>query len=145
MRAYYHMKSADWKQNTPFPLKERTASEWAKLPRYYVMDLDKGMAETVAPEMPSAAAIAACKWLPDDELKVYSAEYGRTGFRADFRAIASGGSESTLRNCKCFLAARSMCPHFSLRERAIGVFIKTPETWRKCRIQRAPECWGYIW
>ena len=81
LRAYYHMKSADWKQNAPFPLKARTASEWAKLPRYYVMDLDKGMAETVAPEMPSAAAIAACRWLPDDELRVYSAEYGRTGFQ----------------------------------------------------------------
>lgn len=81
LRAYYHMKSADWKQNTPFPLEARTASEWARLPRYYVMDLDKGMAETVAQEMPSAAAIAACKWLPDDELKVYSTEYGRTGFQ----------------------------------------------------------------
>jgi pimeloyl-ACP methyl ester carboxylesterase len=81
LRAYYHMKSADWKQNAPFPLKARTASEWAKLPRYYVMDLDKGMAETVAPEMPSAAAIAACKWLPDDELGVYGTEYGRTGFQ----------------------------------------------------------------
>jgi pimeloyl-ACP methyl ester carboxylesterase len=81
LRAYYHMKSADWKQNAPFPLKAKTASEWAKLPRYYVMDLDKGMAETVAPEMPSAAAIAACKWLPDDELSVYSTEYGRTGFQ----------------------------------------------------------------
>ncbi len=81
LRAYYHMKSADWKQNAPFPLKARTASEWAKLPRYYVMDLDKGMAETVAPEMPSAAAIGECKWLPDDELKVYSTEYGKTGFQ----------------------------------------------------------------
>ncbi len=81
LRAYYHMKSADWKQNAPFPLKERTANEWAKLPRYYVMDLDKNMAETVASEMPSAAAIAACKWLPENELKVYSSEFGRTGFQ----------------------------------------------------------------
>jgi pimeloyl-ACP methyl ester carboxylesterase len=81
LRAYYHMKSADWKQNVPFPLKARTASEWAKLPRYYIMDLDKGMAETVAPAMPSAAAIASCKWLPDNELRVYSAEYERTGFQ----------------------------------------------------------------
>jgi pimeloyl-ACP methyl ester carboxylesterase len=81
LRAYYHMKSADWKQNAPFPLKARTASEWAKLPRYYVMDLNKNMAETVAPEMPSAEAIAACKWLPDNELKVYSSEFGRTGFQ----------------------------------------------------------------
>jgi pimeloyl-ACP methyl ester carboxylesterase len=81
MRAYCHMKSADWKENAPFPLKARTAAEWAKLPRYYVMDLNKGMAETVAPEMPSAAAIAACKWLTEDELKLYSNEYERTGFQ----------------------------------------------------------------
>jgi pimeloyl-ACP methyl ester carboxylesterase len=81
LRGYYHMKSADWKQNRPFPLKAWTAAELAQLPRYYVMDLDKGMAETVAPEMPSPAEIAACKWLPDDELRVYSNEYGRTGFQ----------------------------------------------------------------
>jgi pimeloyl-ACP methyl ester carboxylesterase len=81
LRAYYHMKSADWKQNAPFPLAARTASEWAKLPRYYVMDLNKGMAETVAAEMPTASEIAACRWLPDAELKVYSDEYTRTGFQ----------------------------------------------------------------
>lgn len=81
LRAYYHMKSADWKQNKPFPLQSWTAKELAKLPTYYVMDLAKGMAETVAPEMPSAAQIAACKWLPEDDLRVYSAEYGRTGFQ----------------------------------------------------------------
>jgi len=92
LRAYYHMKSADWKQNKPFPLTSRTASEWAKLPRYYVMELDKGMAETVAAEMPSAAAIAACKWLPDNELKVYSAEYGRTGFQGGLQGYRIGSS-----------------------------------------------------
>jgi len=81
LRAYYHMKSADWKQNSPFPLKARTASEWATLPRYYIMDLDKGMAETVAPAMPSSAAVVACKWLPEDELRVYSTEFERTGFQ----------------------------------------------------------------
>jgi len=51
------------------------------MPTYYIMDLDQGMAETVAPAMPSATAIAACTWLPDDELAVYSAEYSRTGFQ----------------------------------------------------------------
>jgi pimeloyl-ACP methyl ester carboxylesterase len=80
-RAYYHYKSADWKDNKPFPLKARTAEELAKIPTYYVMDKDKGMAETVAPFMPSAAEIAACKWLTDDEVGVYATEYGRTGFQ----------------------------------------------------------------
>jgi pimeloyl-ACP methyl ester carboxylesterase len=92
LRAYYHMKSADWKRNQPAPLKGRTAEEWARLPRYYVMDLDKGMAETVAPEMPSAAEIAACKWLPDDELRVYSAEYARTGFQGGLQSYRIGSS-----------------------------------------------------
>jgi pimeloyl-ACP methyl ester carboxylesterase len=79
-RAYYHYKSADWKDNKPFPLKARTAEELAKMPTYYVMDKDKGMAATVAPFMPSAAEIAACQWLTDDEVGVYAAEYARTGF-----------------------------------------------------------------
>lgn len=80
-RAYYHYKSADWQGNKPFPLKARTADELAKMPTYYVMDYDKGMAETVALEMPTPAEIAACKWLTDEELSVYVTEYGRTGFQ----------------------------------------------------------------
>jgi pimeloyl-ACP methyl ester carboxylesterase len=92
LRAYYHMKSADWRQNQPFPLKARTAEEWAKLPRYYVMDLDKGMAETVAPEMPSAGQIAACKWLPDEELRAYSGEYSRTGFQGGLQSYRVGSA-----------------------------------------------------
>ena len=92
LRAYYHMKSADWTQNHPAPLAARTAIEWAKLPPYYVMNLDKGMAETVAPEMPSAAAIAANRWLPDAELRVYSGEYGRTGFQGGLEGYRTGAS-----------------------------------------------------
>jgi pimeloyl-ACP methyl ester carboxylesterase len=92
LRAYYHMKSADWPANQPHALAARTAEEWAKLPRYYVMDLDKGMAATVAPEMPSAERIAACRWLPDQELRVYSTEYGRTGFQGGLQSYRIGSS-----------------------------------------------------
>ena len=81
LRAYYHHKSADWTQNKPFRLAAWSAGDLAQLPTYYVMDLDQGMAETVAAEMPSASEIAACAWLPEDELRVYSAEYDRTGFQ----------------------------------------------------------------
>ncbi len=81
LHPYYHFKGADWKKNKPFPLNSWSAGELAKLPTYYVMDLDKGMAETVAPEMPSASEIAACEWLPDEELRVYSTEYARNGFQ----------------------------------------------------------------
>jgi pimeloyl-ACP methyl ester carboxylesterase len=79
-RAYYHYKSADWKGNKPHPLKARTAEEMAQIPTYYVMERDKGMAATVAPFMPSAAEIAACKWLTEAEVEVYATEYARTQF-----------------------------------------------------------------
>src|SRR5712691_1488981 len=79
-RAYYHFKSADYKGNKPHPLKARTAEEMAQIPTYYVMERNKGMAETVAPMMPSAAEIAANKWLTEAEVEVYATEYGRTGF-----------------------------------------------------------------
>jgi pimeloyl-ACP methyl ester carboxylesterase len=79
-RAYYHYKSADWKGNAPHPLRARSAEEMAKMPTYYVMERDKGMAATVAPFMPSAAEIAACTWLTEDEVAVYAGEYARTEF-----------------------------------------------------------------
>jgi pimeloyl-ACP methyl ester carboxylesterase len=90
LRAYYHFKSADWSGNAPFPLAAWSAEELAKLPRYYVMDLEPTMAETVAPEMPSAAQIAACTWLSDEELKVYSSEYTRTGFQGGLQSYRIG-------------------------------------------------------
>jgi pimeloyl-ACP methyl ester carboxylesterase len=79
-RAYYHYKSADWKGNHPHPLKARTAEEMAQIPTYYVMERDKGMAETVAPMMPAPAEIASCKWLTEAEVDVYATEYARTQF-----------------------------------------------------------------
>ncbi len=92
LRAYYHMKSADWTENRPAPLTARTAAEWAKLPRYYVMDLDKGMAETVASEMPSTTEVQANRWLPEEALRVYSNEYGRTGFQGGLQSYRVGSS-----------------------------------------------------
>ena len=81
LRAYYHVKSADASANRPFELSGWTAEEFAKVPTYYIMDLAKTMAETVAPDMPPAAAVAACRWLPDNELAVYAGEFARTTFQ----------------------------------------------------------------
>jgi pimeloyl-ACP methyl ester carboxylesterase len=92
LRAYYHHKSADWKDNKPSPLRAWSAEELAKLPTYYVMDLDKTMPETVAAEMPSLAEIAANRWLPDGELAFYAAEYARTGFQGGLQWYRCGTS-----------------------------------------------------
>ena len=118
LRAYYHHKSADCPDNRPFPLSGHTAAELAKLPDYYVMDLHKGMSETVAPQMPSAAQIAACHWLPDRELAVYSAEFARTGFQGGlqwYRCQTDGRYNADLRLFagrridvpSCFISGRS--------------------------------------
>jgi pimeloyl-ACP methyl ester carboxylesterase len=77
LRAYYHYKSADWPGNTPFRLEGWTASELARMPTYYVMELDKGMAETVAPYMPPHPP----RWLTDEELDVYARAFERNGFQ----------------------------------------------------------------
>jgi pimeloyl-ACP methyl ester carboxylesterase len=102
LRAYYHFKSADWKGNQPFPLESWSAAELAKLPTYYIMDLDKGMAETVAAEMPSAAEIAACRWLPDEGLRVYSTEYARTGFQGGLQWYRCTGDAKSVADLQRF-------------------------------------------
>ena len=81
LRAYYHVKSADWPDNRPFALAGWAAEELAKLPAYYVMDRGRTMPQSVAPGMPDADAVARCRWLPDAELAVYAAAYARTGFQ----------------------------------------------------------------
>jgi pimeloyl-ACP methyl ester carboxylesterase len=77
LRAYFHHKSADWAANKPEPLASWDAAEMARMPTYYIMERDKNMAETVAAEMPPGPSA----WLTEEELRVYSTEYERTGFQ----------------------------------------------------------------
>ncbi|MGE0226553.1 MAG: alpha/beta fold hydrolase [Acetobacteraceae bacterium] len=99
LRAYFHHKSADWTENRPHRLSGWTATELAKMPTYYIMDLHDDMAQSVAKEMPTPAQIAACAWLPDDELRVYSQEYARTGFQGglqNYRVRTQGVAQADL-------------------------------------------------
>jgi pimeloyl-ACP methyl ester carboxylesterase len=102
LRAYYHVKSGDWKENKPFPIESMAASELAKMPTYYVMDLSKSMAETVTPDMPSATEIAACQWLTDEDLLVYSTEYIRTGFQGGLQGYRVGEDPRFLAELRAF-------------------------------------------
>jgi pimeloyl-ACP methyl ester carboxylesterase len=86
LRAYYHYKSADWAGNRPYPLNSWSATELAKLPTYYVMELDKDMAATVAPEMPPRAP----SWLTDEELAVYAQAFQSTGFQGGLQWYRCG-------------------------------------------------------
>jgi pimeloyl-ACP methyl ester carboxylesterase len=93
LRAYYYYKSADWKENRPFALKAWTASELAKLPEYYVMDRDMSVAATMAAHMPSRTS----PWMTEDDLRVYSEEYLRTGFQGglnSYRVLVDSRNEA---------------------------------------------------
>lgn len=91
LRGYFHYKSADWPGNRPFRLAARSAEEMAKMPTYYIMDLEDGMAETVAKHMLSPNKIAVNAWLLDEELRVYSEEFARTGFQGGLNWYRAGG------------------------------------------------------
>lgn len=98
LRAQFYFKSADWKGNKPHPLRSWTASELAKMPEYYIMDRDKTVAETMAERMPSKTEIAACKWMTEPDLNVYSAEFSRTGFQGGLNRYRIFEVEGDLNN-----------------------------------------------
>src|SRR5690606_22876393 len=77
---------------------------------YCSRDRDQGMAETVAREMPSAAAIAANRWLPDDELGVYSAEYERIGFQGGLQWYRAAADEVLSAGLQLFSGRRIEVP-----------------------------------
>jgi pimeloyl-ACP methyl ester carboxylesterase len=107
LRAYYHHKSADWKANRPHRLASWTAQELAQMPTYYIMDRDQDMAQTVAREMPGADAIAACRWLPEEALRVYSDEYVRNGFQGGLQWYRCMADPATIAELQVF-AGRSI-------------------------------------
>jgi pimeloyl-ACP methyl ester carboxylesterase len=127
-RAYYHYKSADWKGNKPHPLKARVAEEMAKIPTYYVMERDKGMAETVAPMMPSAAEIAACKWLSEAEVEVYATEYARTEFTGALQGyrVRRGSDPKSLADLRTFSGRTIDVPSMYVAGRSDWGVYQTP-------------------
>ena len=127
-RAYYHYKSADWKGNTPHPLKARTAGEMAQIPTYYVMERDKGMAETVRPMMPSAAEIGACKWLTEAEVDVYATEYARTQFTGALQGyrVRRGSDPKSLAEMRTFSGRSIDVPSIFVAGRSDWGVYQTP-------------------
>ena len=99
LRAYYHVKSAEGAGHRPRALPSGAAEHLAALPAYYVMPLGATMPAAVAPDAPSAAQVAACRWLPEAELAVYTGEYARVGFQGAlnwYRCITDGAQMAEL-------------------------------------------------
>ncbi|WP_237214132.1 alpha/beta fold hydrolase [Falsiroseomonas oryziterrae] len=142
LRAYYHHKSADWPGNTPFELTAWTAAELAKLPTYYVMRAGETMPQTVAPHMPTPAQVAACRWLPEDELAVYAAEYARTGFQGGlhwYRCQTGGGNAQELR---LFSGRRIEVPSLFLAGAADWGIHQFPGALRRMRTEACADMRG---
>jgi microsomal epoxide hydrolase len=100
LRGYFHLKSGSWPGNRPCPLENWSAEELVKLPGYYIMPLEETMPATVAIDMTEepSKGLSSHSWLPDDELEVYAAEYGRTGFQGGlnwYRVRTAAGGRYT--------------------------------------------------
>lgn len=105
LRAYFHMKSADW-PNRPHRLGGWRAEELAGMPTYYIMRADQDMAQTVAPEMPDAVP----DWLPDEALAVYAAEFQRTGLQGALNWYRCSTSPRFRRDLSVFYGRQIVVP-----------------------------------
>ncbi|MFK7943523.1 MAG: alpha/beta fold hydrolase [Paracoccaceae bacterium] len=126
LRAYFHMKSADWVPNAPHTLDGWTAGELAKMPTYYVMQADQNMAETVAPHDPGKGA----PWMTDAEMAVYAAEYQRTGLQAALNWYRCATSPRFRRDLSVFHGRRIEVP---------AMFIAGKQDWGWAQVPGALE------
>ena len=110
LRAYFHCKSADWPGNRPYRLAHWSASNLAQMPRYYIMDLEAGMAETALALAPSDAEIDACLWLDEDELAVYAAEFERTGLQGGLNWYRRATSSEEAEKLATFSGKKILAP-----------------------------------
>jgi pimeloyl-ACP methyl ester carboxylesterase len=81
LRGYIHVKSADYSENDPKPLKEWSAQELSKMPYYYIMPKSSSMPSTISSMMTDEDASKTTRWLSDADLDIYVQEWGRTGFQ----------------------------------------------------------------
>ena len=86
------------------------------------------MAETVAPMMPSAAEIAACKWLTEAEVEVYATEYARTEFTGALQGyrVRRGSDPKSLAEMRTFSGRTIDVPSMYIAGRSDWGVYQTP-------------------
>ncbi|PSN60093.1 epoxide hydrolase 2 [Corynespora cassiicola Philippines] len=138
LRGYFHVKSAAYAPNAPFPLQAWSASELAKMPLYYIMPLHASMPETIASLMAEEPDLDATKaWLSDEELDVYVQEWGRTGFQGGLNWYRTATDGARLRDLEVFAGKRIECP---------AAFVSGERDWGNYQqpgaLERLPETCG---
>jgi pimeloyl-ACP methyl ester carboxylesterase len=142
LRAYYHYKSADWRHNSPYPLKTWAADELAKLPIYYIMNAGEGMAETVVPHMPSRTEIGACAWLTEDELAIYASEFGRTGFQGGLQWYRCNLPASLNQELDLFSGRRIDVPSLFIAGKSDWGVYQVPGTFERMQSEACTDMQG---
>jgi pimeloyl-ACP methyl ester carboxylesterase len=110
LRGYFHVKSADWEKNDPYPLEGWTASELSKMPHYYIMPLHSSMSETIASMMQNEDASKTKRWISDEDLSVYVQEWTRTGFQGGLNWYRTSTDPSKNHDFDLFAGKKIECP-----------------------------------
>jgi pimeloyl-ACP methyl ester carboxylesterase len=102
IRGYFYLKSADWEGNASIgPLNSADPSDLATMPPYYMMPIESGMRATIAENMAKLGKEEVAKelsrWLPESEIAVYAAEFGRTSFQGGLNWYRVGASPELMR------------------------------------------------
>ena len=102
LRGYFYLKSANWKGNASIgPLMSAAPMHLATMPPYYMMPIDHGMRATIAEDMDGLdheeVARNLARWLPESDIAVYAAEFGRTGFQGGLNWYRVGASPELAR------------------------------------------------
>ncbi|KAF2847360.1 alpha/beta-hydrolase [Plenodomus tracheiphilus IPT5] len=120
LRGYLHVKSADWKGNSPYALAGWTAEELAKMPHYYILPLDKTMPEAIADMMATEDDSATKRWMSDGDLDVYVQEWSRTGFQGALNFYRTTTDPDRMSDLELFAGKKIECP---------SIFISGRQDW----------------
>ena len=90
LRAYYHVKSADWKGNKPHPLTASAPPSWPRCRATTSWTSTRDGGERGAGHA-HAREIAAIQWLTDEELGSTATSTPRTGFQGGLNCTAANG------------------------------------------------------
>ncbi|KAF2204015.1 alpha/beta-hydrolase [Delitschia confertaspora ATCC 74209] len=120
VRGFVHVKSADYEQNNPHPLKAWKGTELAKMPWYYIMPLHSSMPEVVNAMMEGEDYNKTSRWLTENDLQVYVQEWTRTGFQGGLNWYRSGTDISEMEDLHLFAGRKIECP---------AIFISGEKDW----------------